>query len=145
MIWTTLRRKLLRRCRGSTEILKINWNLIYLFLIGAVVIAFAVFTLPRKSDKSNPDQLLLELCKKVINEVTSEDISNVPVKMVPVGGGKTRYGYRQTLALWQNEELKVDIRCVGRGLSNMSGTPVIDQLIVNDEDKTNLIRREERK
>jgi hypothetical protein len=122
--------------------LKINWE----FLIIVILTLPCVWLFGRyvfSKQKSTDYRVeILEVCEGLIERHTTENLKGVDPRIVPVGGGGL-HSTSQPLALWKSEEFNVDIQCVIR-FFGPNRELVIDKFIVNGEDKTNLVRREER-
>ncbi len=115
-----------------------------------VIFGFALLLLFRatfRTNKSNPNpsEKILKTCQELVANNIDVDLSNISPVVVPVGPS-VQYGQMkyQELVLWKNDEFKVEVKCFARS-HRTNAEAVIDKLIVNGEDKTNLVRREERK
>ena len=107
-----------------------------------------LFTATFRANKSVPNisnKKILKTCQELVTNQIDVDLSNITPVIVPVGPAvqyeQLKY---QKLVLWKSDEFKVEVKCFAR--SHKTNTDaIIDKLIVNGEDKSNLVRREERK
>jgi len=113
-------------------------------IVGFVLLWLFIITFRVQKSVPNTSEKILEACKELVANQTKEDLSNIPPVILPAGPavqhGQMRY---QNLVLWKNDEFKIEVKCFARS-SKSSAKAVIDKLIVNGEDLTNLIKREER-
>ena len=126
--------------------MKAGWtNVFWIVIFGFTLLL--LFKVTFRTNKSNPNtsEKILKTCQELVAKKIDVDLSNITPVIVPVGSA-VQYGQmtRQELVLWKNDEFKVEVKCFARS-HKTNADAVIDKLIVNGEDKTNLVRREERK
>jgi len=114
-------------------------------IVGFVLLLLFTATLRANQSVPNTSEKILKACQELVANRIDVDLSNITPVLVPVGPavqyGQLKY---QELALWKSEEFKVEVKCFARS-HKTNADVIIDKLIVNGEDKTDLVRREERK
>ena len=80
-------------------------------------------------------------CEKLIFSHTSEELKGIEPRFTIIGGGT--YSYKQRLVFWQNDEFDVNIQCAASKRNEFDEIRIYS-FIVNGEDLTNLVKREER-
>ena len=117
-----------------------NWKLIAwaVFIIVSCV-GILVFSIQR--NKNNPEyEKVKEYCLKLVQEIEGIGLDAREAKSVPIGALAKHASYSGIMMVWTKETSGISVQC-----SIVSDGDRVRYFAVNGEDKTSLVRREERK
>lgn len=123
-----------------------RWTgIFWIVIFGFALLVLFVATFRVNKSVPNTSEKILKACQELVTNQKYIDLSNIKPVILPAGPsvqyGQLKY---QELVLWKSDEFKVEVKCFARS-HKTNADVLIDKLIVNGEDKTNLVRREERK
>ena len=117
-----------------------NWKLIP-WAIFITVSCFGLLLFSLQRDKNNPQHdKVRDYCLELVRKVEGIEIDPFKAISVPIGATVKHGSYSGIMMVWEKETSGISVKC-----SIVSHGERIRYFAVNGEDKTDLVRREERK
>ena len=114
-----------------------------LFAYGFLLIIFfaGVIFINERLNKEGPEYLRVQgYCLEIAEKIEGIKLNPREAEFIPIGGGVKQVSYSGIMMVWEKEISGISVKC-----SVISNGNEIRYFAVNDEDKTSLARREERK
>ena len=123
---------------------EVSWSeTIFIALFCLPILAALIYIMLNSRNLENVSDSVLAECRRLATKHVPGVTDGIDVAVVPVGPGGRASRASETLVLWKNDELDVDVKCIGR-VGVQSQAVKIRSFVSNGESIKIMSKREER-